>query len=209
MSGVGPGWLLLYVADPMCSWCYGFAPSLAAVRARWPELPLRLVMGGLRRDGEALDATLRAKLQHHWDEVARRSGQPFSPAGLQREHWLYTTEPACRAVVTVRELEPGRELDMLTAIQTAFYAEGRDVTDTAMLADLAEGLGMARAAFVQGFERPAIRSATAEDFAFAQRLGISGFPALAAVRDGQGQLVAPGWVAPADLLERLEKVLAA
>ena len=23
---------LIYVADPMCSWCYGFAPSLTALR---------------------------------------------------------------------------------------------------------------------------------------------------------------------------------
>ncbi|TXD88125.1 DsbA family protein, partial [Ralstonia pseudosolanacearum] len=25
---------LIYVADPMCSWCYGFGPQLADLRAR-------------------------------------------------------------------------------------------------------------------------------------------------------------------------------
>ncbi len=209
MNGGPSAWSLLYVADPMCSWCYGFAPALAAVRARRPELPVELLMGGLRREGEPLDGPLRDKLQQHWTEVARRSGQPFSPAGLQREDWTYTTEPACRAVVTVRHLARGHELDMLKAIQSAFYAEGRDVTGTATLADLAAAIGIDRDAFLKAFDRPAIRAATIEDFALAQRLGITGFPALAVVRDGQGRLIAPGWVAPADLLERLERVLAA
>nr|MBA3324286.1 DsbA family protein [Paracoccaceae bacterium] len=40
---------LLYVADPMCSWCWGFAPVIADIRAAFRDrLPLHLVMGGLR-----------------------------------------------------------------------------------------------------------------------------------------------------------------
>jgi putative protein-disulfide isomerase len=40
---------LVYFADPMCSWCYGFAPVMSALEQQFRErLPLRLVMGGLR-----------------------------------------------------------------------------------------------------------------------------------------------------------------
>ncbi len=203
------GTSLLYVADPMCSWCYGFAPSLAAVQARWPALRIDLVLGGLRPTGEPLDAALRTKLRHHWDQVARRSGQPFSPAGLAREGWVYTTEPACRAVATVRASAPALALAMFQAVQTAFYADGRDVSDAAVLAELAQALGHDRAAFERDFDRPAVRGATRDDFALAQRLGVSGFPALALVRGGQGVLVAPGWVAPDELLARIAQRLAA
>lgn len=206
MSDAGAS--LLYVADPMCSWCYGFAPSLRAVQARWPELPLKLLLGGLRPSGEPLDAALRAKLQHHWDEVATRSGQPFSPAGLAREGWLYTTEPACRAVVVVRAGDPALAPAMFHAIQTAFYAEGRDVSDAAVLGDLAAGLGLARAAFERDFMDAAAREATAADFATAQRLGVRGFPTLALVQGDQGRLLAPGWLAPQELVARVEQALA-
>ena len=42
---------LYYVADPMCSWCFGFAPELAAIRAGLPaHIRLEYVMGGLARD---------------------------------------------------------------------------------------------------------------------------------------------------------------
>ncbi|MGH6816491.1 MAG: hypothetical protein ACREC6_12385, partial [Hyphomicrobiaceae bacterium] len=40
---------LLYFADPMCSWCYGFSPVIAALAERFAgRLPIRAVMGGLR-----------------------------------------------------------------------------------------------------------------------------------------------------------------
>src|SRR6185369_10077914 len=40
---------LVYFADPMCSWCYGFAPAIAAIAERFEDrMPLQLVMGGLR-----------------------------------------------------------------------------------------------------------------------------------------------------------------
>ncbi|MBA3623718.1 MAG: DsbA family protein [Methylibium sp.] len=203
------GWSLLYVADPMCSWCYGFAPSLAAARQRWPALPVQLMMGGLRPAGEVLDARLRASIQHHWQQVADRSGQPFSPAGLARENWLYTTEPACRAVVTAREHWPERALELFQTIQTAFYAQGRDTTDPETLNTLAQDCGVDSELFARQFEAAASIEATGNDFATAQRLGIRGFPTLLAVRAGQAQTVAPGWLAPAELLERLEQTFAA
>jgi putative protein-disulfide isomerase len=204
------GWSLLYVADPMCSWCYGFAPSLAAARRRWPKVPLQLLMGGLRPRGELLDARLRASIGHHWEQVAARSGQPFSPAGLAREGWLYTTEPACRAVVTARENWPECAFALFQAIQIAFYANGRDTTDPQILSALATDAGIeAREAFSERFASASCVEATRSDFATAQRAGIRGFPTLLAVRDAQTQVVAAGWLAPAQLLDRLERIFAA
>lgn len=203
----GRGWSLLYVADPMCSWCWGFAASLDALRGARPALPLQLVMGGLRVDGEPLDARLRGFLAHHWQEVAARSGQPFDLRGLDREGWTYTTEPACRAVATARELDPAQALPMLHAVQRAFYAEARDTTDPDTLADLATSIGIDRAVFEAAFASPAMREATTADFVFAQQLGVRGFPMLAAVRDGRGEVVSPGWSPPDELLRRVASVV--
>ena len=40
----------IYFADPMCSWCWGFAPVIEqTLRRRYGEaIPVRLVLGGLR-----------------------------------------------------------------------------------------------------------------------------------------------------------------
>jgi putative protein-disulfide isomerase len=45
---------LLYFADPLCSWCYGFGPELARLLAAHADATLELVMGGLRPFNRAL-----------------------------------------------------------------------------------------------------------------------------------------------------------
>ena len=47
---------LLYVMDPMCSWCWGFAPVVEALaeQAAAAGVPLQIVVGGLRRDQVAI-----------------------------------------------------------------------------------------------------------------------------------------------------------
>jgi len=40
---------IIYIGDPMCSWCYGFAPELSKTIDHFDnKANLRLVMGGLR-----------------------------------------------------------------------------------------------------------------------------------------------------------------
>ena len=46
-----PSMNLIYVADPMCSWCYGFGKTLSDLQgtpAAGEQFALTLVMGGLR-----------------------------------------------------------------------------------------------------------------------------------------------------------------
>ena len=71
----------IYFADPMCSWCYGFAAPLDQLLADPQDaapLQLALVMGGLRPfTTEAITAERANELAGHWHHVAQASGQPF------------------------------------------------------------------------------------------------------------------------------------
>ncbi|MDP3172792.1 MAG: DsbA family protein, partial [Polaromonas sp.] len=107
---------LIYIGDPMCSWCYGFGVPLAQLLGRFPDLQVQLVLGGLRAyNTQVMDAALKDKLRSAWASVAERSGQLFSQALFAREDFIYDTEPACRAVVTVREHAPQLALAMYHA----------------------------------------------------------------------------------------------
>jgi len=93
---------LVYFADPMCSWCYGFAPVIAELAERFEErLPLQMVMGGLRAGNTTPMRTEdKAYIRSAWTNVNQATGQPFDFHFLEREGFVYDTEPACRAVVT-------------------------------------------------------------------------------------------------------------
>src|SRR3990167_3885978 len=95
---------LLYVMDPMCSWCWGFAPVLAALaeQAAAAGVPMHLVVGGLRKEQAALDPAGRVRILAHWQAVNASTGQMFNFNEGLPEGLVYDTEPACRAFVTAR-----------------------------------------------------------------------------------------------------------
>lgn len=192
---------LLYLADPMCSWCYGFGPELAKLLARHPDTQLDLVMGGLRPyNREPASPEFREMLRGHWRHVATASGLPFSEAALDSDGFMYDTEPACRAVVTARHMDAASAFAYMKAVQSAFYRDGRDVTRGGELADIAAERGYERDTFHMLFDSKALHDATRADFARTQRLGVSGFPTLGLVSGNQVYLVTSGY-ATDDVLE--------
>lgn len=171
---------LIYFADPMCSWCWGFAAVMDAIDEVWGEtLPVRVVMGGLRPGTtEPMTEKAKSELRGHWVHVTEASGQPFGPSGLDAPGFVYDTDPAARAVVLMRREAPGQELAFLKILQQAFYAGGVDVTDLRALGDLAAGFGLDAAAFSAALSADEVKRAAWRDYAVARGAGVSGFPTL-------------------------------
>ena len=206
---------LIYIADPMCSWCYGFGRTMdTLLQEPGPAAPLQLalLMGGLRpHTTEPLGRQQADEIAGHWRHVAQASGQPFVDEAhnpLRRAGFIYDTEPASRAVVTVRSLWPRAVWRLFKGVQQAFYAEGRDVSQPAELAAVAEQVGIPRGDFAMAFASQAMRETTARDFAQAQAWGIRGFPALLAEQADGLQWLCQGH-APAEVVQERLAALAA
>ncbi len=204
---------LVYFADPMCSWCWGFSPVIEAVREEYGEtLPVRLIMGGLRPGTRApMDDAAKASVRSHWEHVHAASGQPFDFGFFGRQGFVYDTEPAARAVVLARRGGQARGFAYLRRVHAAFYAENRDVTDPQVLADLARELGFSREAFLEALSSDGLGQETRQDFAIARSAGISGFPALIAGMgpDGNYALVTHGFQPAERILPALDRWLGA
>jgi putative protein-disulfide isomerase len=202
---------LIYFADPMCSWCWGFATVIERVREVWGEAPpIRLVMGGLRPGTtEAMSEAAKETLRGHWREVTRASGQPFGPSGLDAPGFVYDTDPAARAVVAFRRADPAGALGFLHAVQRAFYAGGRNVTDPDVLADLAAGFGRDPTSFAAELATDSVRQETWRDYAIARGAGVSGFPTLilGPRTDGTYAPIARGFQPPAAVLPAIARLL--
>jgi putative protein-disulfide isomerase len=196
---------LIYFADPMCSWCYGFAPVIGRIRQAFGEtLPIQLVMGGLRPGTvEPMTAKAGSTVLEHWTHVEEASGQPFD-ASVLTETFVYDTDPAARAVVLVRGHDPGIAIDFLERVQRAFYAEAVDVTRLDALAALAAEFGFEADPFAEALTGEAIKDATWRDYAISQRAGVSGFPTLVGGPDDEGRFgVVTRGFAPADEVLRV------
>lgn len=178
-----PGYL--YVADPMCSWCWGFAPVLERV-VRAAGAPVRYVMGGLAPDSdEVMSEATRAYVQSAWDAVERATGARFERAFWERCTPRRSTWPACRAVLAAERLEPGSSARMFAALQRAYYLEARNPSDDETLVEVGGEQGFAREALESMLASSEVRADLERDFALKEELGVSGFPTLVRL-DGSG-----------------------
>ncbi|WP_040325863.1 DsbA family protein [Aurantimonas manganoxydans] len=203
----------IYFADPMCSWCWGFAPTIETIRKTYGDaLPVRVVMGGLRPGTEEpMTAQSKAEIRNHWQHVHERSGQAFDFDFFERDGFVYDTDPAARAVVAVRAENPELELPFLERVQRAFYAENRDVTQAETLADLAEEMGLEREPFLMRLQSDAVRDATRLDYATSRNAGVQGFPTLVVGPNAEGTytMLTHGYRGADELMPLVAKVLEA
>ena len=70
---------IIYIGDPMCSWCWGFAPVIKSIHKDFErEAPVSLILGGLHaHDAFPMDEDYKANIKHHWQDVNRTTGAVF------------------------------------------------------------------------------------------------------------------------------------
>lgn len=191
----------IYVGDPMCSWCWGFAPVLDRMQEVY-DIPIRVVAGGLRPgpSSEVLDDRYEQVLAHHWHQVEAASGQPFDHTFLRRrDGWKYDTELPAIALVTMRSLDEKATLPFLSRLQRAFYVEGVDITDRAEYPSLLDGIAVDPDEFLTRLDSDEMRTRAWDDFAEARAMGVAGFPTLIIEEGEQKGIVTRGFL-PADRL---------
>jgi len=186
--------ILWYFADPMCSWCWGFSPAISAIKESYSDrLKIALMLGGLRPGTtEPVTPQFREEILHHWRDVHKMTGQPFAFEGAMPEGFVYDTEPASRAVIAVAEIDPEAIFPYFKSVQAAFYSQGRDVTKSATLAELAEQHYIDKPRFLERFESDDVRNKTRAHFRITRETGVRGFPTIVLQAESGQKLLTNG-----------------
>jgi putative protein-disulfide isomerase len=194
---------LYYVGDPMCSWCWGFAPVLAQVEENLVDrMELRYVMGGLARDSdEPMPNEMQQYIRHHWESVAARTGAQFNWDFWTQNQPRRSTYPACRAVLAAALQDAGPQ--MFHAIQHAYYLQARNPSLLPTLVELAGELSLDSESFARDIVSPGIEEQLQEDFNLRRRLQATAFPSLILEKNTTCSWIARGYEDAAAVLERL------
>jgi len=198
---------LIYIGDPMCSWCYGFGNEIAEViEELGDDVDLEIVMGGLRPYNTQKMTELKEFLTEHWNDVHKASRQPFS-FDILDTNLLYDTEPACRAVMIARELQPSTAMEYFHKVQSAFYAENKNPHMTQTYSDIAVSMGMNRSTFESKFESEEYKKLIKEDFLKASQLGVRSFPTVLLKQDGKVNVVASGYSKSEQVISKIKDII--
>ncbi len=202
--------ILWYFADPMCSWCWGFSPTIETLKHTYQDkLKVALVLGGLRAGTtDPMTPQQREDILHHWHAVQKHTGQTFQFESAMPEGFIYDTEPACRGVVAISESSPELTFPFFKAVQSAFYVKNQDVTQPEVLAKLAKELGVDPKLFLEAFHSEETKHKTLAHFHKAREWGVRGFPTLVLQSDSKYHLLSKGYSTEAELKEQIDPILA-
>ncbi len=198
---------IIYIGDPMCSWCYGFAPEIEKIQAHFKTLNFEVVLGGLRPYGKQTMKELSDFLKQHWQEIEEQTFQPFSYDILKLDDYVYDTEPASRAVETARQLNPAITLAFFKAVQTAFYHQNKSTHDINTYLNIAKTFDLDVTKFEQLFYAKEVIDLTRANFVRSSEMGVSGFPTLVLQVNDDYHLIAKGYQEAEAAIKQIEEVL--
>lgn len=184
---------VIYGFDPLCGWCFGFAPALRALRAEFPDLPVRLAMPGLVTGARVgayaeMEGYIRGASARLRAVTGRAPSDAFFDM-IRRPGVIGESAPAISAIVQAGGGEPAAELAYASAMIEAHFDGGRDLNAAETHRDLAGALGLA-APPDPDWREPGLARMAAD-----RALGIASFPTLIVHAEGRARVL-PSLYAP-------------
>ena len=197
---------LIYVHDPMCSWCFGFSKVYQQLTEQLPEnVALIRLLGGLAPDtDEIMPESTRQMVQQNW----RRIEQHIPGVEFNYDFWTKcqprrTTYPACRAVIAAREQGDEYDISMTRQIQQAYYRQARNPSDNETLIELAGEIGLDQERFSVQLVAEHTQQRLLDEIANTRAIGVSGFPSLVLQNDDGLQSVLVNYTDVNAVLEQI------
>lgn len=185
---------LVFVTDPMCSWCWGMATEFEAARAALAQrVEFDLMLGGINTHGtQPIGDYGRRFLMRLWRDVADTTGQEFG-FKLPQEY-VHNSVNACLAVEAARDISGSAPFVYLHAVQEQFFRYGQDITNLDLLAEVAEGCDIDPLALRNKIREPAMLERLRFQFDNAGAFGTNALPSLLIEREGVLTLFAGGYL---------------
>ncbi len=201
---------MIYAADPMCPWCWGFSPVFEEVRSLYfSEFEFSYLAGGLRTGDKVREITEDAieYIKDHWECAELETKQHFDLEFPDVMDFRYDTEPSCRAVVAFRSLWPDLVFDYEHQLQKSFYTERLNITEYPALEDVVRKMGLDPDLFSQAYSSIETEIELRNDISRAHTLEHKILPLLYIEEDGQRYYLAKGFTKKNHVMQRIQDYL--
>jgi putative protein-disulfide isomerase len=189
------GATLYYIHDPMCSWCWGYRSVWDALQENLPtSLRVEYVAGGLAPDSDnPMPIELQSTIQNHWRNIQNSLGTQFNFDFWTNNTPRRSTYMACRASIAADK--QGCQVEMINAIQRAYYLRALNPSDSDVLIHLADELNTQQLTInIERFSSDLMSNETQRELErqilLARELTDQGFPSLVLESHGQRRSIA-------------------
>ena len=201
---------LIYVHDPMCSWCYGFSTTIRTMMNRLPaDIQVIRLLGGLAPDSsEPMPESTRQMVQQNWHRIEQ------AIPGVQFNYDFWTdceprraTYPACRAVIAARKQGDANDVLMTEKIQQAYYKQARNPSENSVLIELAAEIGLDEVVFSNDLVADDTQQILLQEINVSRSLGVNSFPSLVFKTDEEYNLINTNYTDAEPMLNQIRSIL--
>ena len=200
---------IFYIHDPMCSWCYAFSQSWAALQRDLPrDMDIVYLVGGLAPDTtEPMPPATQKMVQQAWQRIE----QTVPGVHFNWDFWscntpIRSTYPACRAVLAAKKQRAEAEPEMIRAIQTAYYQQAKNPSLPETLQACAQEIGLDAETFIEDLKSPAIESELQHQMQQARSMEVYSYPSLRLVHHNTVYPVAIDYLDHRTMLDEIRAI---
>jgi putative protein-disulfide isomerase len=208
---------LIYVFDPLCGWCYGFANVMSELHNKYKDrYEFDVVSGGMvRGDSIAPMAKKHDYIKGAYPRLEQMTGAKFGAAYLEQllpsTTILMDSHMPSYALEAVRMQDDAQLIPFAHAMQKVHYMDGMDYNKVENYLPLVSNLSLDAAQFEVQIASEEVKYAAEQNFAWCANIGVQSYPTLIMQTEKGLYLVAQGYRSLADIelvLASIEKEVA-
>jgi putative protein-disulfide isomerase len=204
---------VVYVYDALCGWCYGFSDVINQLEQEFGNRIDFAVLSGGMMTGQREEpiSKMRDYIKGAYERVENTCGVKFGDAYLngilESPTYISSSVKPAIAMAVFKSNQPKKAVAFAKAIQRAFYLEGKSLNENATYGALAKDFGLDKKQFEKQMDDATFKTLAEQEFQLVKQMGITGFPTLFVIKDGQAYLLSNGYSSFISVAESLEQVL--
>ena len=203
----------IYVFDPLCSWCYGFHPTVKNIyQENSNRYGMEVLCGGNYVGKKKMPVKGKSlKMQRAYEGVGRITGAEFSRYFfdniIHNHQYVMNSEPSSIAFYVMKTLVPEEALPMSYGLQQSFYVKGKRMDRKATFTGVARQFGIDKQEFLDMYLDPVFKQRTYEEFDRVKEIDVHGYPSFFLFKDGEYHELAEGYSKEEEVRKELTRII--
>ena len=192
---------IIFVTDPMCSWCWGMADSIKEIHEKYKDkIELDLMLGGTNTDSTDLVGDYGKKfLLQLWREIYETTGKEF---GFKLpQSYVHNSLLPCLAIELLKVEDLDKAFDLLYELQSLFFLKGLNINDMSLLLEALLNHGVTREKFARELRQSKLEERVRFQFENSRSFGTTVLPNIL-FDDGKRYRLLLGGYADCEVIEK-------
>ncbi len=203
---------IYYVYDPLCGWCFAYAPIMTKLSQEFKDqvefvvIPGGMIVGENVRPIREIAPYLLQAIPEFEEISGVKMGEPYM-AMLKEGSYIASSYRPSLAMVVFKSFNTGRDVEYAHKVQQSYFIEAKDIMGDSLYMDLARQFEISPDEFMKRMADTSYQSKTQDHFDFAAYLNTKGFPALVGKSGDSYIKITYGYLSEEESRKKIQKFL--